>query len=1193
MPDTISVLSGSLRSCLRPVFEAADSLLPDLLSCISSCLSQSGSTMMTPATFCDPKTAFLTSVFVLSVFASVQAQPASQSSPQESAAESFLPESAGPDPTVVNSPAAGARAVDFLRDVRPILRAKCVMCHNDVGGEGGLRLDQGTEIRKGGESGPVVIPGHSADSRLLQAVLQQGDLKMPPPDEGQPLSAAQIEILRNWIDQGAVIPDDENRVTHWAFQKPLRPVAPQPELSERLLSEGWGINPIDAFIADSHQQHQLHAAAPAPKAVLLRRLYLDLIGLPPTPEQMNAFLADESANAWNRVVDQLLDSPHYGERWGRHWMDVWRYSDWDGYGAEVRESKPHIWRWRDWIIESLNSDKPYDRMLMEMLAADELSPGDPDSLRATGYLVRNWYVFNRNTWIDSTIEHTGKAFMGMTFNCARCHDHMYDPVRQTEYYQLRAFFEPHDVRTDRVPGQSDLARDGLVRVFDATAAAPTHLFARGDEKNPIKDKPLSPLIPVLFGNPELPVQPVELPPQVWYPGLQDFVVAETRSAAQSALDSAVAADTAAQKAVANARAQREQFQQSVQESTVRGPVLQDDFSSARSDVWRAGPGDWKYQNGRLVQTDPADTMLSFQCLQSHPADFTAALKFRVTGGDVYKSVGLAFDGVDEKNLTFVYASVGGGKLQAGYKVNGADEYPAAGAKPLTISQDQDQELVLTVQGTRLEIRLNGQEQLVWTLPNARPSDGHIYLWTYDAAAEFRSFELRDAGVQDEASLLAAESRAESAAQVAVLKRSIAEKSLAYTEARIAADKANYAQPTASEAKDLSLAAGRLERELSVMQEELKLLTAQQALHSATAALAAATESKQTDPKFGKAVADAEASVAAAKTAVDVALKLVGEPHEAYARLTPVYPQTSTGRRLALARWIAGPENPLTARVAVNHMWMRHFHQPLVTTVFDFGMNGKTPSHPELLDWLACELVEQGWRMKALHRLIVTSATYRMASTSAYAEDSALESAGKRTDAENRFLWKQNVRRMEAEVVRDAALHIAGQLDTQMYGPDLDPATGMTVPRRSIYFRTSKEKKMTFLATFDSANPVECYQRAESISPQQSLAMSNSPLTLAQSRLVATRLTGQGVSADEQFVDLAFQYVLSREATAAERTECVSFLATQAARLESGSQLTVFPGTSESPVKPAADARQRARENLVHVLFNHNDFVTIR
>src|SRR5439155_3674282 len=209
--------------------------------------------------------------------------------------------------------------------------------------------------------------------------------------------------------------------------------------------------------------------------------------------------------------------------------------------AEIRESQPHIWRWRDWIVESLNADKPYDRMVQEMLAGDELAPDDPDTLRATGYLVRSWYKFNRNKWLDDAIEHTGKAFLGVTFNCCRCHDHMYDPLAQREYYALRAFFEPYDIRTDRLPGEPDASKDGLARVFDGKPDDPTYLFVRGNEKNAQKDEPIKPALPSLFGGINYSVEPVQLSRAVWYPGSAKFVRDDTLAAAQSELEKAKAA----------------------------------------------------------------------------------------------------------------------------------------------------------------------------------------------------------------------------------------------------------------------------------------------------------------------------------------------------------------------------------------------------------------------------------------------------------------------------------------------------------------------------------------------------------------------------------------------------------------------------------------------------------------------------
>ncbi len=1104
-------------------------------------------------------------------------------------------------PPAESSANAANVPVDYVKDVRPILRAKCAMCHNEAEPSGGLRLDGVAHVMKGGDSGPVLIPGNSTESRLIQAVVQAGDLKMPPPEEGKPLESAQIEILRRWIDQGAKIPDDENQITHWAFLKPVRPAVPLVEGSSSLLvgNEGGAgaIHPIDAFVAQQHAARGLVPIAPAPKHVLLRRVYLDLIGLPPTPEQLAAFENDSSPDAYEKVVDQLLASPHYGERWGRHWMDVWRYSDWDGYGAEVRESKPHIWRWRDWIIESLNADKSYDQMVVEMLAADEACPDDLQAARATGYLVRNWYVFNRNAWLDNTIEHTGKAFMGVTFNCARCHDHMFDPLAQTEYYSLRAIFEPHDVRTDRVPGQSDVVKDGLVRAYDANAAAQTLLFVRGDEKNPLKDKPLAPLVPAVFGNRELPIEPVNLPASSYYPGLQPFVIEEARQNAEAERKLADDSLAAAKVAIEKAQSALAEFKSRPDRPAEPATLLTDDFSKARPELWEAGTGNWQYQDGGLKQLDAADTMCSMKGRQIVSGDFTVRMKFRITGGDVYKSAGVAFDVVDDQNLTFIYVSSGGGKLQIAHRVNGADQYPANGSKPMTVELNRDHEMIVKVRGAQVEISLNGESQLTYSLPNPRPAQGRVNLWTYDATTDFTAIEVKDAAEISEATLMANLRSAESGLQTAEKKQAIAQALLEFTNARIAADAANYATPPAGNAKELSLAAGKAEKTWLLLQEDLKLVTAEQSLAAAKAALPG--EGMPADEKKTKAVTDAEAAVTAAKTAVETAAKVAAEPFEAYTRFTPVYPSSSSGRRLAFARWVVSPENPLAARVAVNHMWLRHFHQPLVPTVFDFGMNGKPASHPELLDWLAIELMESGWKMKPLHRLIVTSRTYRLASSAAASSsDVATAAANSKIDPENRALWRQNSHRMEAEIIRDATFYVAGQLDTTMYGADLDPATGLTLARRSVYFRTSKEKKMTFLSTFDSANPVECYQRAESISPQQSLAMSNSPLTLAQSRILAGKLSEQ-LPADNSeetatsFIGLAFRHVLLRDPTAEERSECLAFVKQQSERLAAGSALTSFSGGTANPVKPSADALRRARENLVHVLMNHNDFVTIR
>lgn len=705
---------------------------------------------------------------------------------------------------------------DYVRDVKPLLQSKCTACHGAVRQKGGLRLDAGQLVLRGTKRGPVIVPGRPDESPLIEAIAGPDRPRMPPEGEGEHLSLKEVTLLRAWVTAGAKAPEEPipaDPRSHWAYRPPTRPPVPVPG------------HPIDAFLATERTRHGLSPNPEADRATLLRRVTVDLLGVPPTPAELHAFLRDRSADAYAKVVDRLLASPMYGERWGRHWLDVWRYSDPFGFAEEHRYSQRHIWRWRDWVVESLNADKGYDRMIVEMLAGDEVAPADRGTLRATGYLARNWYKFNRNAWLQDTVEHTAAGFLGVTLRCARCHDHKYDPVSQKDYYQFRAFFEPHDVRVDPMPGQPDVTKDGVARAFDATPDAPTYLFTRGDERSPDKSRPLSPGVPGVLGG-TVAVSPMRVGPP---------------------------------------------------------PVA-----------------------------------------------------------------------------TAVVAS----------------------------------------------------------------------------AAAFRA------------------------------------------------------------------------------------------------------------PR----------------------------------------PDVSTGRRLALARWIVHSANPLTARVAVNHIWMRHFGTPLVSTVANFGLNGRPPTHPALLDWLAVEFVESGWSMKHLHRLMVTSQAYRLGSRNA-------DGPNKIADPENRWYWRANPRRMEAEAVRDSLLSVAGQLDRTMGGPILDEKLGETSRRRSIYFRFNTEYRMQFLDQFDAASPSECYERRESVVPQQALALHNSVLALNASRELAKKLAA--ANPPTAFIGAAFESILGRTPMADERVKCEAFLREQAEIYRTPAQHTAYPAGPTGAMPPAADPDQHAREDLIHVLFNHNDFVTVR
>jgi hypothetical protein len=1089
-------------------------------------------------------------------------------------------------------PVEGAE-VDYVRDVKPILRARCYACHGAVRQKAGLRLDAASLIRKGGRHGPVIDPGKADASRLIEAVLGRDRPRMPPESEGEGLPEKDVALLRAWIDQGAKAPDEPvpgDPRDHWAFRPPTRPAVPA------VRAGGPAPNPVDAFLAAERAKRGLGTNLPADKTVLLRRVYLDLVGLPPTREELHAFLADDRPDAYERVVERLLASPEYGERWGRHWMDVWRYSDPFGLGEEYRYSQRHVWRWRDWIIESLNADKGYDRMIVEMLAADEIAPADRDALRATGYLARNWYKFNRNVWIQDTVEYTAAGFLGITLRCARCHDHKYDPITQREYYQFRAFFEPHDVRIDPLPGQPDTTKDGVARAFDGKPDAPTYLFRRGDERLADTSRPLSPGVPAVLGG-EVTVRAVRFTPADHARALGP-AVEEARRLARANVDAAEAGARQAEGAVDAARRRVEQVAAGVKPADPGPePFLHDTFAAALPDVWRVVSGPWSWESGRLVCKTPS-TFATVTTRTNLPPDLMGRVRYRTTGGGI-GSVGFSYD-VAGNGFQAVYINAGNNSaVRAFHRVNGQDVYPADGVVPHPVGFQEEVTLDFAVRGNLLNTWVNGKLRNVYRLPVAR-REGAFSLWAHDATAEFLELRLAalPAGVQlaekageDRPSPLGgsvmltradaerALHQAEEGAALAGKKAEAARAERDAVEARAGAEQVRYAEPV-DEARwrTLALVAGKAERQAAALKAAEALLRAEAAAAQAKAAPAASDTAK-------KALADAEKKLAAAKKAHADALSAAGRDEPTYTPLVRLDPETSTGRRLALARWITDRNNPLTARVAVNHVWMRHFGRPLVPSVANFGLAGKPPTHPELLDWLAMEFMDSGWSLKHLHRLLVTSEAYRLGSQDA-------DPARRALDPDNRWYWRMNPRRMEAEAVRDSLLAAAGQLDPAMGGPILDEKLGQTSRRRSVYFRFNTEYRMQFLDQFDAPSPSECFERRESVVPQQALALANSALALNQSRLLARRLTAAAPGPGE-FVTAAFEQVLGRPPTAEETARCERFLRDQAELLREPGKLTPFPPGPDAAAPPATDPAQHAREDLVQVLFNHNDFVTIR
>ena len=859
---------------------------------------------------------------------------------------------------------------DYAKEIKPLLKARCYACHGALKQKSGLRLDTVAMMRKGGESGNVITP--AAAILLDRVTATDKDDRMPP--EGAALSAEEIARLKAWIVAGAPGPSDEKPEEdprkHWAYQTPK--AAPLTAASKE--------SSVDILLAARLRERGLQPQPEAAPEVWLRRVYLDLTGLPPTADEVRKFITDFPAEPradsgaprviMQRTVDRLLASPAYGERWGRHFMDIWRYSDWYGLGEQLRHSQKHIWHWRDWIVESLNADKGYDRMITEMLAADEAAPEDRDALRATGFLCRNYYLFNRTTWLDEVVEHTGRAFLGVTMQCVKCHDHKYDPVAQTDYYRMRAIFEPYHVRLDPWPGETDLEKNGLPRVFDLHLDKVTYLHRKGDEKNEDKSRVMPPGVPEVLAFAEFSPKPIPLPAIASAPALLTFVI---------------------------------------------------------EDQLRAADGEIAQAKSALEQ------------------------------------------------------------------------------------------------------------------------------------ARRKLAEIRNAGKKDEDGIAKAEAAV-----------SIAEKTLAVAEARpallgaiFAAERARLAQPPPSNLAALIAAAAKAEAGYDLARAEAELV-------KACNAEPVAKKGKPVDAE--KKVKAAEQALAAAKkkaenpgdkyTPIRASLKAQEGPEDKTNAGFQLYPTTSTGRRLALAQWIANERNPLTARVLVNHVWLRHFGASLVPDVTDFGRRSPVPLHQDVLDTLAVEFMQHGWSLKHLHRTMVLSQLYRRSSSNEGAAAATLAA-----DPDNTCYWRMNPRRLESQAVRDSLLHAAGRLDLRVGGPSVDPGKEESSLRRAMYFTQTADMEHRFLAAFDNSNILECYRRQESIVPQQALALANSRLTRECADAIVKR--AESLS-DSEFITHAFLSLLSRAPTPDERAACAESLA-EFSKLNAA----------------------HARTLVLQALMNHNDFVTLR
>jgi mono/diheme cytochrome c family protein len=841
--------------------------------------------------------------------------------------------------TLFAAGALHAAGVDFAREVAPILQANCAGCHSGKAKTSGFSIDSVDEVIKGGNKhGRAVIGGHPEKSPLLQ--LMKGDLTPKMPVGSATMAKADVDRIEAWIRGLPAESNTEKQTWRWPYEKPVKPPAPQ------VKNASWTRNPIDQFILSKLEASSLSPALEADRRTLLRRVYYDLIGLPPSADEMRAFVEDPSPRALDVVIDRLLDDPRYGERWGRHWLDLVRYGETSG--LEGDGAIGNAWRYRDWVIDAFNKDIPYDRFVQLQLAgADEHSqtrnnyaPNVQGHVPLGFLRVAPWDRSNlvadevRQNYLSEVTTTVGSVFLGLSVGCARCHDHKYDPIPQKDYYRLQAFFNAIQVENVEVPYKDPEFRkkaEGKVKELQA-------LLRDGPDKVALD--------------------------QMEADALKRVVAARKQNASKP------------------------------------------EYKLTRED-------------------------LRLEMRRGEKSQFSQTERYRHA------------DLLEDANRT----------------------------------QDPEEKQLLEAFETeamkRLENRVDRFDVL--STEDARGELGRMSSKIFNEEERTKHRELSE--------------------RIDILRRRM-----------------GRWHPTA--------------------------LTVKNAPGPPTAAMIAPTRVliRGDYRQPGEAVEPAFLSAITGKS-------------EPVAIEQDRYRQFPTrGWRLTLAKWIANADNPLTARVMVNRIWQHHFGQGIVATPSDFGVNGERPTNPELLDWLAHKFVEEGWSVKAMHRLMLTSATYRQAS-----ENPKLNANAK--DPENKLLWRFNRRRLEAEELRDSILAVSGRLNPERGGPSVFPALPADLAdfarygrggglmwetnekeedarRRSVYIFHRRSLPLPIMAAFDA--PVfseSCDRRSVTTTPLQALSMMNGNLVQDEAAHLARRAGD---------VAGAFEIALQRKPTAAETARFAEF-----------------------------------------------------
>lgn len=990
-----------------------------------------------------------------------------------------------------NLPPPKQGPVDFVKDVQPIFAEHCYQCHGSKKQEAQFRLDAKEIALKGGELGPAIVPGKSAESLLIQAVAGvKEDFVMPK--EGKRLTAEQVGLLRAWIDQGAEWPESasvkvEDKRNHWAFKAPVRPKLPEPK------TKGWARNPIDDFVLARLEKEGLKPSLETDRITLIRRLSLDLIGLPPTIKEVDEFVADKKPDAYDRLVERLLASPHYGERWGRHWLDAARYADTNGYEKDKPRS---IWPYRDWVINALNRDMPFDEFTIEQLAGDLLPNATLQQKVATGFL-RNAMLnqeggiepeqFRVEALIDR-MDTLGKAFLGLTINCCQCHNHKYDPFTQKDYYRLYAFLNEDDEAFSEVPN------------------------AKQEKK-------------------------------------RNEILAKVRELEDKAI-----------KETTNLTERMAAWEKKAAEETTGWTVLD--------------PKDWsnfatkfeKQEDGSLLgggDLQPGGTMrVSVETTLTSITGFR--LEALTNANLMYNGPGLLGKGSFLVKEFVVEAS----PLDTNFtKVHESKE---GDTNSTNLHEAGDSKIASSTITNKIKFRSAVADSAApgFNINNAIDGNTDRNGWTPAATPDRRNqnhtavFECQEpvgfpGGTKLEFTIhesMDKESKLE-AHSLGCFRLS----------ATTSAGPLKVSPLTAEQRKLLAIAP---EKRTPEQQRELFSVF------------------RRFDPGFAelnKQIADAWTNWPYPPTTLVLhqrerqrvthlfkrgdRLRLGEEVQADVPPFLNPFPEGTPRNRLGLARWIVDQRAPTTARVIVNRIWQEYFGQGLVTTPEDFGTRVDAPSHPELLDWLACEFMspttnDEGrtsderkpkspWSFKHIHRLIVTSVTYRQSSKvtpDLYAKDQY-----------NRLLARGPRVRVEAEVVQDIALSASGLLNAKIGGPSIYPPIPASVGdtayggfnwpetkgderyRRGMYTFAKRSLPFPSLTTFDSpSGEVSCPRRARSNTPLQALTTLNEKTFMEAAQAMALRVVKEGGADNRSRAAYAFELCTGRKPTTGELEKLLKF-----------------------------------------------------